>query len=282
MSMILRHHDYVLPFGALASGAGQFALRQVMDIDAPFVLTAIGGYEKVDDGGILQATTLSKLLQFRYADADGNWLQNTDTPGLLIQSVSSYYNPLTKQVAYPAGGAIQCRIVNGGGSIADGYVVFRGFKIFPGNADLGNAGQSVVYAPTYPACYRQYPFDWAINFDLAQNTEQLNIPVRVLDDADFACRALTVAVNNTVASATAGGLEVRLKDPLGKAYSNQYMPVRWLFGSAGNNQGLMFPELYWKRNANFSIDLRNTNTAAVRNAVQLSFSGCKVVPVREG
>lgn len=277
--MIERHHDYVLELGTIAAGAVVTARPMGTDTDAPFVLRAIGGYSIADPGVDESPLPLPQQLLVRYADGDGNWQQNARTPGMFTQVQGTEYIPVRKHTTYPARASIVFEFENGTvGALNNVVIIFRGVKLFPGDRNT-----APVYAPTYPACYTSDPFSYVANINIAAGATLLNQPLYINDDADFVFRNSNITNDPSVASSTANGLELRLRDPLGKGYASTgngqsvWLRAAWLFGSGlPARAGFFYPEIYIGKGQALSFDARNVTGAAGNAAVQLGFDGAKV------
>lgn len=279
--MIERHQDYLLEITELENSAILGPLQVPMDSDAPFVLRAIGGYYIADAGGAEETVNnLPALLKIRYADGDSNWLQTQRTPGLLNQTAGTDYVPLRRHVTYPARGVIRLEVENiSGGTLAGLVLVFRGVKLFP-----GSGANSPIYAPTYPICYTQETFQYAVNFSLAAGAEQLDVPININGDADFAWRGTLAETDPATETASFETLEVRVKDWNQKYYAGDgtgggggawIRATRLFSDSASYAPGLWYPELYIPRGRQFYMDLRNVGVGLTA-AGQFTLEGAKI------
>jgi len=275
---IERHIDMVLNLGTLTAGQIIPSIQLPMDSDAPFVLRALGGYQ-VTDGGTAEEliAPLPAALLMRLADADGNWLQNARTPGMVSQPQQSDFIPMAKHTIYPARGVAQMEFENlAGGTIEGIVIILRGVKLYPGDRNT-----APCYAPTYPDCYSQMPFQYAVDFNLAGGAaDLLNQPLAINGDADMVWRGTIISANFSIANAQTNGLHIRVRDPLGKGYASTgngqaaWLRAAWLFAEPGK-PGLWFPELYIGKGQQFSYDLRNTNPTNPA-AGQFTLEGGKV------
>lgn len=273
-----RHHDYVFQLGTLAPGAIAAPLQLPMDSDAPFVLRALGGYS-IEAAGTSEETPspLPAMLLFRYTDAGDNYLQTGRTPGLLAQPSSVDYVPLRQHVTYPARGMVTMQFENAtADTLTNCIVIFRGVKLFPGDRDT-----SPVYAPTYPECYSQTGFQYAVSFAVGAGLTVPNQPLYINDDADFAWRCTEIFRLSSTANSQTTGLEIILKDPVGKAFSSSgrgqaaWIRAHWLFATSPARTGLWFPEIYIGRGQQFQYDARNINPANPATG-QFTLDGAKV------
>jgi len=282
--MLERHHDYIYTLTSIANGQIIEAMVQPTDSDAPFILRALGGYSITAAGTSGEAVAnLPALLMLRFADADNNWLQTARTPGLLAQTSPTNYIPMRRHMTYPAQASIRFQLENlSGAELTNVVIVFRGVKLFAG----GYGQPSPVYAPTYPApprCPVTETFQYVVNFSLAAGTEQLNTPINVNGDADFAWRGNLAVRDVSVASSSLETLEVRVRDVWGKGYSSDgvggglgaWVRVQRLFGAVPSAPGLWYPELYIERGQQFTVDLRNVGVG-LTTAGQLALDGVKV------
>lgn len=276
---IERHHDYVFLLGNVAAGQVLNPLQLPTDTDAPFVLRGIGGYSITGLGTSEETTAaLPSMLLFRYADADSNWLQTGRTPGMLNMPTPADYIPLRKHMTYPARAVVQMQFENATATpLVNAVVIFRGVKLFPGDRLT-----APVYAPTYPECYSPVTYQYATTFNLAAGSApQLNLPVNVNDDADFAWRATELDADPATANSQVTCLEARIRDPLGKAYASYgmgqaaWLRAQYLFGVSANRPGLWYPEIYIGRGQSIFYDLQNTNTANPATG-QFSMDGSKI------
>lgn len=275
--MIERHHDHIFRIASIADGAILPALRIPLDSDAPFDVRALGGYSSQGDA----INPLPDLLLFRFADADGNWLQTARTPGLLTQPQAVSYNPLRKHVVYPPRGTVQIQLENrSGDALTNVVLMLRGVKYFPGEAALGS---SVIYAPTYPECYSTETFQYVNQFSIPANITRLNVPLNVNGDADFVWRGGLVSTDYASAASQYTALEVRIRDVATKAYSSEgtdggvgaWIRVTQLFGEESFRPGMWYPELYMEKSRQFVMDMRNVS-ATDTAAGQLTLEGAKI------
>lgn len=277
--MIERHHDYVLELGTIAAGQVITAIPMPMDSDAPFILRAVGGYSIEEPGASEIPMTLPNMLLARYADADGNWQQNARTPKVFTQVQGTEFVPVCKHVTYPARSAVQMEFQNlTAGSLLGVTIIFRGVKLFPGDRVT-----APVYAPTYPPCYTSESFTYLANFNIAAGAQLLNQPIYINDDADFAWRNNDITSDPSIVNSSSQGLELRLRDPLGKGYASYgngqaaWIRSDWLFGSQlPARAGFFYPEIYIGKGQSMSFDARNLTGAPGPAAVQLQFDGAKV------
>jgi hypothetical protein len=276
--MIERHHDHIFILPSLADGAVTPTLRIPMDSDAPFCVRALGGYS--DNGTSVSA--LPNLLLLRFADASDNWLHTARTPGLLAQPGNTSFVPLRRHVTFPARSAMTFELENRSGAVLTNVVIIlRGAKYFPGSVA---AGSSAIYSPTYPECYAQETFQYTFNFSLTAGQTQLDIPLNVNSDADFAWRGSLMTLNPTVANAQIDGLGMRVRDANGKAYSSSgldggagvFLRAGWLAQfDQSQFPALWYPELYMRKSHQFTVDLVNTNGGAPC-AGQMALEGAKI------
>lgn len=279
--MLERHHDYIFTLSSITNGQIIEALVQPMDTDAPFILRAMGGYYITASGTSEEAVAnLPALLMMRFADADNNWLQTARTPGLLAQTSPTNYIPMRRHVTFPAQASIRFQLENlSGGTLNNVVIVFRGVKLFAG----GWGNPSPVYAPTYPKCAVTESFQYVINYSLAAGTEQLNVPININGDADFAWRG-GLAVNDPAEeNSTLETLECRIRDVWNKGFSSDgtgggigaWVRVNRLFSAVPSAPGLWYPEMYIERSQQYTIDLRNVGVGLV-TVGQLALDGVKV------
>lgn len=280
--MIERHQDYVFALGEMVEGEVYEELIQPLDADGPFILRALGGYYITDAGTADESTNpLPGMLMFRFADADGNWLQTHRAPGLLDQPGGpTDFRPLRRHVTYPARSTIRFQVENiSGGTLSGIVLLFRGVKLFPG----GYGEPSPVYCPTYPGCYACEPFQYVVNFDIAAGAELLNVPITMNGDAAFAWRGTLAVADPTAASNSLEVLEVRTRDPWNKAFASTganggagaWVRAPRLFSAVPSAPGLWYPELYIDKSEQFQLDLRNVGVGLAATG-QIALEGVKV------
>jgi len=206
--MIERFQTYVIKYSDTVGTGSQFGKEINLDPDAPFRLTGIAIWALGGPGNALVAYPGG--VQVRYTRPDRMWVQrhmiqgNTLTPGFGINVNSAggtncmLWSPVSPNMVYPPSGTVlfDIQTLPNVGPV-DFLIVLVGTKLFRDGA---------VWAPTYPAKWNALPF---FGYGMQANAAalpQLNQPMAVAPDADFAWQASTVSDNGgAVASFTTGG-----------------------------------------------------------------------------
>lgn len=259
------HFDFLLRCGVIADGETTAAIELPIPPGSPFCLRAIGGYIVSDEhvvtqmlGGFLQfQNPQDQYLQIEQIGTTGDWPSGGN---------NALYEPVYNQVPYPANSVLTVKLTNrSGADWDDARIVFRGTKLY--YADR-------IYSPTYPECYRSFPYQQSLSIQTAANGTTPDIPLQV-NGADFCLRGGTLKLNSSV-SGNINDLEMKLKDQEGRPYSNDYIHHKWLFSTdLAQRPGIFYPEIYLPKDRLLLIDVQQSATAPLVNLV---FTGERIFP----
>lgn len=296
-----RHHDYVLGpnqdprLASVAAGAEITGLKFRFDTDAPFELRSravrMAYTDTLDQNGLQYVST-------RWTGPAQDYRQQGLVPETLqLVNFGQVGNPkpLFRPVRYPANGVLQIDILNSGPAAITNLTFFwRGVKLFPWGA---------VPAYSYPPGFASLSFAYPIQqLALTPTDFRQNQIFQVKADADFVLRAgqataphLTEVERGTSIFAECS---IVLKDWNGKPYSNDFVPLDILFGSAAwpstfplgatpafiapfgvgpAAPGLLYPEIYVPRNHQLWYDIQRADTTATASEdVTINLIGSKV------
>jgi hypothetical protein len=241
-----RHFDYVMGgpqlqsfnWPGLASVAANASLQQLklrLDPDAPFLLRSIAARVQYDTTSTAHRQTNLNQVQFRFTDADGQYLQQVPVPLTLMTPWGGQLGnpiPLQRQLLYPANSQIVLDVLNNGANALTNLTFyFRGVKLFPWDVRR--------FYP-YPKNMKQLPFTYPRGISPASNTTLYNIPVTtqtqgvrfqfiVSSDGDFVLRSLQAGPTS---SNTTWEAFLRLRDSDEYPYSNDFVHADVLCGNA--------------------------------------------------
>lgn len=203
--MIERLQVYVKKYTDTTGTGSAFGAEITLDPDAPFRLSAIAVWPLGS-----KFTFTPTNIQLRYTRPDRMWVQrnmipgNTLSPGYGINSngaVGTNYtlwSPVSPNMVYQPSGVVLFDIqTQPNVGPCDFLVVLIGTKIFRDGA---------VWAPTYPPKWRAMPF---LGYGIQSNAAalpQLNQPLAIAPDADFAWQTSTYSdFGGSTASLGVGG-----------------------------------------------------------------------------
>ena len=282
--MIERHHDYVAR--AITQNANTTQRYVVkIDSDAPFALRQLlqsnmNGFQMRifdnDDRAYSQGMPLTI--------ADPNLNPPTANPNQIISS------PIYPQITFPPLSTITFDVLDlSGTGQSNGVIVFRGVKLF-------NEGR--VFAPQYPAKFQglnsRYLFKFKVPLGSGATPSVLSSqPMTIQPDADFVFRMASMSYLPTDPDTyDILGTDVMIRDQYGKAYSNDWVPMQYIFpvpqpatfGVFGGNANQSFfpavtvyPEIYLQRNSPLLIDIRRRSGTGTVN-MNFVLHGMKVFP----
>lgn len=298
--MIERHFDYILVIPSLAPGASVVEAPLPISTDAPFVVRGRGIHIVPPAATRSQADV--NLCRFRFKDASGNYLAQIpiQTPqdfwGAFGQGGN--YRPVYPQVAYPPGGTILVDFYNDSpDTLTNTQIIFRGVKLYK---------EGSIIAPTYPPNQNKRPIDFTYQTGKGKQQGSPNDPIismattsqiwqqslQIKDDADFVLRGLQAGLwtssgdNGLYSPFGYTELYVQLFDSNLNPHSNVPIHIDWLFGNGGGTQlpgftalgnaapGIVFPELYLKKNTNLYFNLTRLDApyVAVTDALPVRLS----------
>ncbi len=276
--MIERHHDYVI--GSITQAAGTTQRYEIqVDSDAPFAMRQL-----------LQARMNG--FQLTIIDSDDRrysqgMSQQIFDPNLNVGGNRMVSSPLYPQITYPPYSTISFDLTDLSGlGQSSGFLVFRGVKLYE---------EGRVLSPKYPPRFQGLNFRYVFKFTVNQGTVPtpgvlLAQPMGIQPDADFAFRMASMSYLPTDADAfDLAGVDCIIRDQYGKAFSNSWVPMQYIFppgcvapGSPTNRlwwpDVTVYPEIYLCKNTPLLIDIRRTTgTAPVH--MNLCMHGMKVFPL---
>jgi hypothetical protein len=267
--MIERHFDYVLTGVTVAANAtARFVVK--LDTDAPFALRSL-----------LQGQTMQNF-QFvitgyddrRYAAGASNAaVDSLLNPGTMF--------PLYPQITFPIGMTITIDVTDLSGlGTTGGTLVFRGTKLYP---------EGVVFGPSYPPKFSElnfrYPFTFSIPLGTVPNPSFMTgQPLNIKSDADFVVRMTSGFVQPGGDGVVLQTTSLILRDQYGKPFSNDYVPMQFLFPQPGvsniiSPDCLIYPEIYVARNTQLLLDIKRTD-GTQNNVTNFILHGSKIFPIQ--
>jgi hypothetical protein len=275
-----RHHDYVLGpnqdarLTSVAAGQTIEKVKLTLDPDAPFALRGRAVRQKYS-ATLTQAGLAGIATQWAGPAQDYRML--TFIPERLqMANYGQAGNPgvIFPQIVYPANGVIQIDVTNTGASAVTNLTFFwRGVKLFPWGAVPGY---------TYPRKLSALSFSYPILVNnLGVSEIRPNQIFTVKGDADFVIRAgQATAPFQAAGPRTLAEVSFVLRDFNKKPYSNDYVPLDILFGSAAwpdtiplgptpsfvapfstgpSQPGLYYPEIYVPKNHQMIYDIQRAD-----------------------
>lgn len=269
-ALIERMHIQVLRAGSLPAGTTQLYDVRV-DSDAAFVLRMIDGSTYVDS----VPESPGNSLQIRYSDASGRFRQSSPISApYVLGTGNAQYRPVWPQIVYPAGSTIQVELTNAGAApITDIRLYLAGVKAFP---------QGAVWAPQYPECFSTRPFELVNTLVVSTGQTRRGVPMTNTSDLDFVFRGGMIVADDSVTTDPIGGwndLEIILRDPMGKAYSSDWVAIEQFFRlGSPERPALIFPEIYIPARQMLQMDIRLVDAdAAGQLSANMLMSGVKVL-----
>jgi hypothetical protein len=259
--VIERHHDNIIPLGAIANGVTRDNILFTFDTQAPFVIRGVGGYFVSADvaaglgGGFIQIEdTERRKLESEPAAVSAD---------IVVSGVNAQYSPYYRQKVWAPGSTCTLTVRNGSGvDWPAAFLILRGARLF-------YEGQ--IWSPTYPPCFTSVPFDQSIFPSVAGSGEVRDNIINFDGDGDVAMRGGLVKL----ISGSIGNLGFRLKDWRENYYSNDYINIRWVFADTkAQRPGVFCPEIYVPANGQMLFDL--LQGAASAASFNLDFMGAKV------
>lgn len=300
--MIERHQDYQLTIPTVPVGGLQ-EVPLTLDTDAPFLLRLVKSRNIGLNGWRFQTPRKA----FQSSDLRTDW----NIPYSAFQTPQPGRGSIVyPELVYPIGSQIVVDIGNATDEpITNARLLFRGSKLYR---------DGVINAPTYPAkmsvlpgCYPVIVTKVGLATDAAHPFIQRDIPLNILQDADFVYRygvadPFTLGVEGGIVPPPGGGpfftpatfqeIYVQIKDESRKAYSNEPIHINDLFGQGspflqvtgvggGDDPGvgpmfpgLVTPEIYLERQHALYLDIFRYDTAGVSLDLHFRFQGMKVFP----
>lgn len=275
MNMVERHFDYIIKTGNIVAGAHSPLLQILINPDAPFICRQIGAFLEGAGG---QQNEFS----FRFADAAGRYRQSQlANMQAYMQAVNSagapQFAPIYPQIFFPPNSNIEIDVQNDLAAATKSQSLgFRGTTLHRPES---------IYSPTYPPRFDLLEFSYNVPFQIgrAATTQLLKDQIlQIASDADFVVTHCDCQADISQGIGSFNDLRMKLKDPLGKFYSNDFIPVEWFLGNEGvtsitENPPTLYPAIYMKANDVFLFDLQlnDTGGAATLFANAL-FKGYKV------
>jgi hypothetical protein len=288
-----RHYDYVLGpnqdvrLASVASGAVIQEILLTMDDDAPFVLTSRAvryAYSTLDQSNLagLKTRWTGPKRDYRQTDFVLESLQ------MAYYGQNGCFKPIAPSILYPTRSVLMVDLINTGPTaITNLNFFFRGYKLYPAGT---------VPAATYPSRMQSETFAYPVYVSSLGIAEtRLDQIFTVKQDADFVLRGGQGIVGQ------AGLVEVlvKFKDHQKNPYSNDFVPLDMLFGSAPLNatipinsgasynqvapfgtgpgqMGLFYPEIYLPKNTQLLYDLQRNDPTGAAASFTFNLIGGKV------
>lgn len=275
MNMVERHFDYLVKTGSIAAGALSPLLQIPILPDAPFILRQAGGFLEGAGG---QQNEFS----WRFTDGSGRYRQSQRVNMQAdLQAVnaggSPQFAPVYPQIFYPPNSNIEIDVQNDLAAATKSMSLgFRGITLHPPGA---------IYSKTYPAAFELLEFTYTIPFQIVRGAASVILLDQLLPikaDADFVITHCDCQADTSQGIGSFADLRMKLKDPLGKYFSNAFIPVEWFLGNEGvtsipENPPTVYPGIYIGRNDTFAFDLQLNDTGGAATLfAQAVFKGYKV------
>ena len=274
MNMVERHFDYIIKTGNIVAGAHSPLLQIQINPDAPFIARQIGAFLEGFGG---QQNEFS----FRFADAAGRYRQsqlaNMQAYMENVNGSGPQFGPIYPQIFYPPNSNIEIDVQNDLAAATKSQSIgFRGTTLHRPES---------IYSPTYPPKFDLLEFSYPVPFQIVRGAATVLLKDQILQiasDADFVVTHCDCQPDISQGIGSFNDLRMKMKDPLGKFYSNDFIPVEWFLGNEGvtsitENPPTLYPAIYMKANDVFLFDLQlnDTGAAATLFATAL-FKGYKV------
>jgi hypothetical protein len=270
-----RHFDYQLRVDSLAAG-----VRRVFPLpiqtDAPFLARSVALVQNQDatDFDNLQIQFTDNKQAFRigglanvFDGTVGGYITGPDS------GRGGNFTPIYPQIPFPRDGEFLITLSNPTvAAMVNIRIIFRGVKLFePG----------VVWSPTYPVGgHREIPNDFTLGFTVTDSQTLNNRVVAPNFGTDFVYRCGQILENFD--SNAYGNMEAILRDHQGRAYSNDWIHVNYLFGRLmAERPGIIYPEIYIPNQQALFFDIRRTDSVIAPGDVtmNLAFKGAQVLPL---
>lgn len=265
--MLERFFCYVPSPNRVTLAASQFSYDNRIDIrqNADFYMRAFAA--SVSNGSVA----------WRARRADSSWFTGpafNHLSGFCITTPFARWTPIYPQIAYPKSSAFVYDLQElAAASEPDFYPMLIGVERYADGAIPG---------PALPDRYVEY--DYQISMPKTTitglGTQLLDIPIRCKTGDPFIVRSMAWRFDE--GSNEPFTLHVRLRDEYGRAYMNDFVPLRKLM--AGPTEvgspylATPFPEMVIPANGSYSIDLWNRNEAGPFT-VDITFKGVRLGPV---
>lgn len=262
--MLERFFVYV-PSPRITLAASEIRQHNRIDIrqDADFYMRAFA------------ASISSGAIAWRARRADSSWFTGPEfahMSGFAVTGGFARWTPICPQIVYPKSGAFVFDLQDlGGAGDTDLYPMLVGVERYEDGAIPG---------PQLPARYVEYEDTIEVPISISGlGTQVLDTPVRCITGEPFIIRALSWRFDLVNEPLT---LHCRLRDEYGRAFMNDFVPMRLLFaGPTEANAPYLatpFPEMVIPASGAYTIDLFNRTEAGPFN-VTLAFKGVKLVAV---
>lgn len=213
-------------------------------------------------------------LAWRARRADSSWFTGAafgHLSGFCVTTGLARWTPIYPQMVYPKSGAFVFDLQELA-AIAepDFYPMLIGVERYDDGAIPG---------PALPAQYVEYDYEISMPTQTITGlgTQLLDIPIRCKTGDPFIVRSMSWRFDE--ASGTPLTMHVRLRDEYGRAYMNDFVPLRLLM--AGPTEvgapylATPFPEMVIPANGQYTIDLWN-RTEAGPFTVDITFKGVRL------
>ncbi len=268
--LIERMQHYVFPVSATSLNPSE-GLSLKIELDAPFRLFGIVAWNL----GVVSTLGVDGQIAVRFAGPDGRQIQRQLTASNLL-APGNQYNltglspnkalaaPIHPGILYPAGSVIDVDVIglNTGIVSPEGVIlIFVGTNIYQ---------KSDTWAPEYPAKWTARPY--LDNLTLPSvavpgGLPSLNNPFTAQADSDFVWQLGEYTDLAFTGGGCGGGgsddicqlvdLGIMIRDPIYKAYSNDFVPVGLLFPFLGAQApGWLYPEIYVPRLSQLYFDFK--------------------------
>lgn len=263
--MLERFFCYVPSPNRVTLASSQISYDNRIDIrqNAPFLMRAFAAY--VSNGS----------LAWRARRADSSWFTGpafSHMSGFVVTSGAARWTPIYPQIEYPSSGAFVYDVQElAAAEEPDFYPMLVGVERYADGAIPG---------PRMPAQYVEYDYTIDVSVTISgAGTQVLDTPVRCKTGEPFIIRAMSWRFDEINEPLS---MHVRLRDEYGRAFSNDYVPLRLLFGgpTEANSPYLPtpFPEMVIPQDGAYTIDVWN-RTEAGPFTIQLCFKGVRLVAV---
>lgn len=266
MELIERHFTYTLPNISVVGGKDSPNLQISIASDAPFILRSIGGNNFAFLAGF----------SMRFADAAGRYRMNVGRNMFQTSLLGGLFAPVYPQIVYPPTSNLEF-ILHNFSTTRSITPYFRGITLHrPGT----------VYAPPFPAKFELLPFDYPLEVAIVEGSATVLLPDQNLfikNDADFLFTHAQVTADISRGIGGYTDLRVKIKDRLGKFYSNDFIDVN---SYLGNNAGIaeepsiLYPGIYLQRNDFLAFDFQLNDTGSPGQTLffEVLCKGFKVFP----
>lgn len=267
MNLIERHFTYTPGPVTLAANATSPNLQIVIASDAPFVLRSIGGNNFAS----------LALFSMKFADASGRYRMNVGRNMFQTSLLGGLFAPIYPQIVYPPTSNLEFVLSNFNNSQRTMTPYFRGITLHrPGT----------VYAPDFPPKFELLPFAYPLEVAIVEGAATVLLPDQNLfikNDADFLFTDAQVTADISRGVGGYTDLRVKIKDRLGKYYSNDFIDINSYLGSnAGiaEEPSILYPGIYLQRNDYLAFDFQLNDTGSPGQTLffEVLCKGFKVFP----